>query len=168
MSVSIDIDHVVKRYGDNTVVKGLSPSCRVSFFTLLAIGRVKTTLLRMIIGFNSIEEGEIRLNGKRINDVPVEKRNMGMVFQNYAIFPHMTVRDNVAFGLQMRGAGKADIEKRVDDILKIVKIDHLKDRMPAALSGGQRQLSVLIGLLSSSRQYSSWMNRCPIWMPNFV
>jgi iron(III) transport system ATP-binding protein len=141
MSVSIDIDHVVKRYGDNTVVKGLSLHVKPGeFFTLLGpSGCGKTTLLRMIIGFNSIEEGEIRLNGKRINDVPVEKRNMGMVFQNYAIFPHMTVRDNVAFGLQMRGAGKADIEKRVDDILKIVKIDHLKDRMPAALSGGQQQ-----------------------------
>lgn len=141
MSVSIDIDHVVKRYGDNTVVKGLSLHVKPGeFFTLLGpSGCGKTTLLRMIIGFNSIEEGEIRLNGKRINDVPVEKRNMGMVFQNYAIFPHMTVRDNVAFGLQMRGAGKGDIEKRVDDILKIVKIDHLKDRMPAALSGGQQQ-----------------------------
>ena len=155
MSVSIDIDHVVKRYGDNTVVKGLSLHVKPGeFFTLLGpSGCGKTTLLRMIIGFNSIEEGEIRLNGKRINDVPVEKRNMGMVFQNYAIFPHMTVRDNVAFGLQMRGAGKGDIEKRVDDILKIVKIDHLKDRMPAALSGGQQQ-RVALARAIVSRKYS--------------
>ena len=170
MSVSIDIDHVVKRYGDNTVVKGLSLHVKPGeFFTLLGpSGCGKTTLLRMIIGFNSIEEGEIRLNGKRINDVPVEKRNMGMVFQNYAIFPHMTVRDNVAFGLQMRGAGKADIEKRVDDILKIVKIDHLKTVCPPPFPAASSSGLPWRGLLSSSRQYSSWMNRCPIWMPNFV
>ncbi|RGS74755.1 ABC transporter ATP-binding protein [Mitsuokella sp. AF21-1AC] len=141
MSVSIDIDHVVKRYGDNTVVKGLSAKILPGeFFTLLGpSGCGKTTLLRMIIGFNSIEEGEIRLNGKRINEVPTDHRNMGMVFQNYAIFPHMSVKDNVAFGLRMRKVPEKEIWPKVEKILQVVKIDHLQNRMPTELSGGQQQ-----------------------------
>ena len=141
MSVSIDIDHVVKKYGSNTVINGLSLSVRPGeFFTLLGpSGCGKTTLLRMIIGFNSIEGGTISVGGRVINDVSPDKRNMGMVFQNYAIFPHMSVKDNVAFGLRMRKVPEKEIEERVDHMLKVVKIDHLKDRMPVALSGGQQQ-----------------------------
>ena len=141
MSVAIDIDKVVKRYGDTTVIDGLSLSIRAGeFFTLLGpSGCGKTTLLRMIIGFNSIEGGAISVGGKVINNVSPDKRNMGMVFQNYAIFPHMSVKDNVAFGLRMRKVAEKEIEERVDRILKVVKIDHLKDRMPVALSGGQQQ-----------------------------
>ena len=141
MSVSIDIDKVVKKYGDTVVVNGLSVDIMPGeFFTLLGpSGCGKTTLLRMIIGFNSIEGGTISVDGNVINDVATDKRNMGMVFQNYAIFPHMSVKDNVAFGLRMRKVPEKEIEERVDKILKIVKIDHLKDRMPTALSGGQQQ-----------------------------
>ena len=141
MSVSIDIDHVVKKYGSNTVINGLSLSVKPGeFFTLLGpSGCGKTTLLRMIIGFNSIEGGTISVGGRVMNDVSPDKRNMGMVFQNYAIFPHMSVRDNVAFGLRMRNIPEKDIEERVDRMLLVVKIDHLKDRMPVALSGGQQQ-----------------------------
>lgn len=141
MSVAIKIDQVTKRYGDHTVIKGLSAEIRPGeFFTLLGpSGCGKTTLLRMIIGFNSIEEGIIRINNTVINDVPVNKRNMGMVFQDYAVFPHMTVGDNVAFGLKMKKMGKEQIKQEVNRILEVVKIDDLKDRMPAALSGGQRQ-----------------------------
>lgn len=141
MSVSIDIDHVIKRYGNNTVINGLSLSVKAGeFFTLLGpSGCGKTTLLRMVIGFNSIEGGTISVGGKVMNDVSPDKRNMGMVFQNYAIFPHMSVKDNVAFGLRMRKVPEKEIEERVDHILKVVKIDHLKDRMPVALSGGQQQ-----------------------------
>ena len=93
----------------------------------------------MIIGFNSIEGGEIKIDGKVINNIPTNKRNMGMVFQNYAIFPHMSVRDNVAFGLKNRKVPQDQIESQVDEILKVVKIDHLKKRMPSKLSGGQQQ-----------------------------
>ncbi len=141
MSVAIEIDNVVKKYGDNTVIKGLSAEIRPGeFFTLLGpSGCGKTTLLRMIIGFNSIEGGEIRVDGKAINNIPVNKRNMGMVFQDYAVFPHMNVKSNVGFGLKMRKVSSQEMEQRVDEILKVVKIDDLKDRMPAALSGGQRQ-----------------------------
>ena len=141
MSVSINIDKVVKKYGDTVGVNGLSVDIMPGeFFTLLGpSGCGKTTLLRMIIGFNSIEGGTISVDGNVINDVATDKRNMGMVFQNYAIFPHMSVKDNVAFGLRMRKVPEKEIEERVDKILKIVKIDHLKDRMPTALSGGQQQ-----------------------------
>ncbi len=141
MSVSIHIDNVVKKYSDHTVIDGLSLDVRPGeFFTLLGpSGCGKTTLLRMIIGFNSIEGGEIRIGDRRINDVPPNQRNMGMVFQNYAIFPHMSVRDNVAFGLKMRGVSAEEIDRRVDEILRVVKIDALRNRMPTALSGGQQQ-----------------------------
>lgn len=102
MSVSINIDNVVKKFGNDTIINGLSLDIHPGeFFTLLGpSGCGKTTLLRMIIGFNSIEGGDINIDGVLINNTPVNKRNMGMVFQNYAIFPHMSVKDNVAFGLK--------------------------------------------------------------------
>lgn len=141
MSVSIDIDNVVKKFGENTVIKGLSLHIRPGeFFTLLGpSGCGKTTLLRMIIGFHSIEGGTISVDHTVINDIPVNRRNMGMVFQNYAIFPHMSVAENVAFGLKQRNVPKEQRAAMVDEILKIVKIDHLKDRMPTQMSGGQQQ-----------------------------
>lgn len=141
MSVAINIENVVKRFGKDTVIDGLSLDIKPGeFFTLLGpSGCGKTTLLRMIIGFNSIEGGQIKIDGKVINDIPTTKRNMGMVFQNYAIFPHMSVKDNIAFGLKNRKVPKSEIQKKVDEILKVVKIDHLKDRMPQKLSGGQQQ-----------------------------
>lgn len=141
MSVSIDIENVVKKYGKDTIINGLSLNIKPGeFFTLLGpSGCGKTTLLRMIIGFNSIEGGLIKVGGRVINNISPDKRNMGMVFQNYAIFPHMSVRDNVAFGLRMRNIPEKDIAKQVDEILKVVKIDHLQDRMPVMLSGGQQQ-----------------------------
>lgn len=141
MSVAINIENVVKRFGKDTIINGLSLDVKPGeFFTLLGpSGCGKTTLLRMIIGFNSIEGGEIKIDGHVVNDIPTNKRNMGMVFQNYAIFPHMSVRDNVAFGLKNRKIPKEQIEPMVDEILKVVKIDHLKNRMPSKLSGGQQQ-----------------------------
>lgn len=141
MSVSINIDNVIKKFGDNTVIKGLSTKIKPGeFFTLLGpSGCGKTTLLRMIIGFNSIEGGTIKLDDTVINDIPTNKRNMGMVFQNYAIFPHMSVAENVAFGLKQRKVPKDQIDKMVDEILDVVKIGHLKHRMPTQMSGGQQQ-----------------------------
>ena len=85
----------------------------------------------MIIGFNSIEAGEIRVDGKVVNRIPTNKRNMGMVFQNYAVFPHMSVRDNVAYGLKNRHVPKEERYRRVDEILKLVKIDSYADRPPS-------------------------------------
>ncbi|NLB90441.1 MAG: ABC transporter ATP-binding protein, partial [Clostridiales bacterium] len=91
------------------------------------------------IGFNTIEGGQIKVDGKLINNVPTNKRNMGMVFQNYAVFPHMSVRDNVAYGLKTRGLSKAERYKQVEEILRLVKIADYANRMPDQLSGGQQQ-----------------------------
>ena len=141
MSVAITVDNVVKKYGEKIIIDGLSLYIKPGeFFTLLGpSGCGKTTLLRMIIGFNSIEGGEIKIDDEVVNHIPVNKRNMGMVFQNYAIFPHMSVKDNVAFGLKNKKLSKQEIESKVNDILKVVKIEEFKDRMPERLSGGQQQ-----------------------------
>jgi iron(III) transport system ATP-binding protein len=141
MSVNIKIRNAVKRYGNNTIISDLSLDIKEGeFFTLLGpSGCGKTTLLRMIAGFNSIEGGDIYFSDKRINDLDPAKRNIGMVFQNYAIFPHLSVKKNVAFGLQNRKQSKEMIEIETEKFLKLMQIYQFKDRMPEKLSGGQQQ-----------------------------
>lgn len=141
MSVEISISHGVKKYGQTTVIPDLSLNIKNGeLFTLLGpSGCGKTTLLRMIAGFNSIEGGEFCFNGKRINEMEPGKRNIGMVFQNYAIFPNMTVRKNVEFGLKNRGVEKSRMKEEVDRFLKLVHVDQYAERMPDRLSGGQQQ-----------------------------
>lgn len=141
MSVKIKIDNALKKYGDNVVISNLDLEIKKGeFFTLLGpSGCGKTTLLRMIAGFNSIEGGDFYFNEKRINDMDPGVRNIGMVFQNYAIFPHLSVKDNVAFGLTNRKIEKDEIASRTDEFLKLMQIDEFKDRMPDRLSGGQQQ-----------------------------
>ena len=110
------------------------------FFTLLGpSGCGKTTLLRMIAGFNSIEAGTISFDGTVINERPVAERNIGMVFQNYALFPQMTAAKNVGFGLQTRKIARAESERRIEQALESVRMVHLKDRLPGQMSGGQQQ-----------------------------
>lgn len=137
----ISIKNVVKKYGDNTVIPDLSAEIADGeLFTLLGpSGCGKTTLLRMIAGFNSIEGGDICFNDNRINDMDPSKRNIGMVFQNYAIFPNLTVRDNVAFGLKNRKMDKEKIKTETDKYLNLMQIMEYADRMPNQLSGGQQQ-----------------------------
>ncbi len=141
MSNQVIIKDAVKRYGDFTALNGVSLDIHEGeFFTLLGpSGCGKTTLLRMIAGFNSIEGGDFYFGDKRINDVPAHKRDIGMVFQNYAIFPHLTVRENVAYGLKARKVPAKDIAPRVNEALELVQISHLADRKPNELSGGQQQ-----------------------------
>ena len=141
MSVSIHIRNAVKKYGEHTVIPDLSLDInKGELFTLLGpSGCGKTTLLRMIAGFNSIEGGDFYFGDKRINDIDPGKRNIGMVFQNYAIFPHLTVRKNVAFGLKNRKIPSDKIRQETDVFLKLVKIDDYAERMPDKLSGGQQQ-----------------------------
>jgi multiple sugar transport system ATP-binding protein len=99
----------------------------------------KSTTLRMVAGLEDITEGELLIDGERMNDIPPKDRNIAMVFQNYALYPHMTVFDNMAFGLKIKKVPKAEIDKRVREAAKILDIDKLLDRKPRALSGGQRQ-----------------------------
>lgn len=137
----ISIKHAVKKYGNNTVIPDLNALIKDGeLFTLLGpSGCGKTTLLRMIAGFNSIEGGDICFNDTRINDMDPSKRNIGMVFQNYAIFPNMTVRDNVAFGLKNRKMDKDKIKEQTDKYLNLMQIMQYAERMPNQLSGGQQQ-----------------------------
>ncbi len=135
------VQNAVKKYGNNTVISDLNVEIKGGeLFTLLGpSGCGKTTLLRMIAGFNSIEGGDIYFNDTRINDMDPSKRNIGMVFQNYAIFPNMTVRDNVAFGLKNRKMEKEKIREETEKYLKLMQIEQYADRMPNQLSGGQQQ-----------------------------
>ncbi|MBZ4664508.1 MAG: peptide transporter substrate-binding protein [Caloramator sp.] len=141
MSVAIKIENVVKKYEKTTVIPNLSLDIKNGeFFTLLGpSGCGKTTLLRMIAGFNSIDGGYIKFDDEVINQIPAYKRNIGMVFQNYAIFPHLTVKENVEYGLKLRKIPKAESDKRVEEMLKTVKMYDYKDRLPDRLSGGQQQ-----------------------------
>ena len=141
MSVNIKIKNAIKRYGTNTVISDISLDIKEGeFFTLLGpSGCGKTTLLRMIAGFNTIEGGDFFFNDKRINAIDPSKRNIGMVFQNYAIFPHLTVKQNVAFGLKNRKYSKEDTERETLKFLELMQIEQYKDRMPDKLSGGQQQ-----------------------------
>lgn len=141
MSVNIVIKNAQKKYGDKVIIENLSVDIKEGeFFTLLGpSGCGKTTLLRMIAGFNSIEGGDFFFNEKRINDLDPSKRNIGMVFQNYAIFPHLSVEKNVEFGLKNRNTPKDIMATEVDNFLKLMQINEYRDRMPDRLSGGQQQ-----------------------------
>ena len=141
MSEEIIIKHALKKYGDNVIIPDLSLDIREGeFFTLLGpSGCGKTTLLRMIAGFNSIEGGDFFFGEKRINDLDPAKRNIGMVFQNYAIFPHYTVRKNVEFGLKNKKFPKDKIKTQSEKFMQLMQIDQYADRMPERLSGGQQQ-----------------------------
>jgi len=141
MSVNIRVKNAIKKFGDNTVISDVSLDIHdKELFTLLGpSGCGKTTLLRMIAGFNSIEGGEFFFNEKKINDMEVSHRNIGMVFQNYAIFPHYSVRQNVEFGLKNRKYDKEKIQTEADKFLKLMQIFDFRDRKPEQLSGGQQQ-----------------------------
>jgi len=141
VSDKISIRHALKKYGDNVIIPDLNLEINEGeFFTLLGpSGCGKTTLLRMIAGFNSIEGGDFYFNDRRINDLDPAKRNIGMVFQNYAIFPHLTVRKNVEFGLKNRKMSKEQIREQTDKFMKLMHVDEYADRLPERLSGGQQQ-----------------------------
>ena len=141
MAVSIHIKNVMKKYENNVVIRDLSADITSGeLFTLLGpSGCGKTTLLRMIAGFNTVEHGTIAFDDQVINDIPVYKRNFGMVFQNYAIFPNMTVYRNIEYGLKNKKLSKDEVKRRVEAIMETVQITQYKDRYPDKLSGGQQQ-----------------------------
>jgi spermidine/putrescine ABC transporter ATP-binding subunit len=137
----LDIDGVTKRFGALTAVDAVSLGIRENeFFALLGpSGCGKTTLLRMLAGFETPNGGTIRLGGADITRVPPNRRPLNMMFQSYALFPHMSVRRNVAYGLEMERLGRAEIRDRVEAILRTTHLDGLAERRPDQLSGGQKQ-----------------------------
>ncbi|CAG7627304.1 Spermidine/putrescine import ATP-binding protein PotA [Paenibacillus solanacearum] len=143
MSKNIDVElkNIQKKFGSNVVVDHFNLQIEqgecVSFLGPSGCG--KTTTLNMIAGFLDPDEGELIIKGKRMNGVPSNKRDLGMVFQTYSLFPHMTIFENVAYGLKLRKVPKAETAARVNKVLELVKLPHISDRYPRQLSGGQRQ-----------------------------
>ena len=138
---TVTFDHVYKRYGDVTAVSDFNLEIKDGEFMVFVgpSGCGKTTSLRMIAGLEEISEGELRIGDKVVNDVAPKDRDIAMVFQSYALYPHMSVRDNLAFGLKLRKVPKADIAKRINEAAGILQLEKLLDRKPKELSGGQRQ-----------------------------
>jgi putative spermidine/putrescine transport system ATP-binding protein/spermidine/putrescine transport system ATP-binding protein len=132
---------IMKRFGKVMAVEKMDFDIEEgSLVTLLGpSGCGKTTLLRMVAGLEEPTEGDIFIKGKRINDTPIHKRNLGMIFQNYALFPHKTIFDNVAFGLKYRNVSKEEIKEKVTRALEMVRLPGVENRMPSQLSGGQQQ-----------------------------
>jgi spermidine/putrescine transport system ATP-binding protein len=137
----IQLDAVTRRFGELVAVDGISLEIAAGeFFSLLGpSGCGKTTTLRMIAGFEEPDEGRIHLAGEDVTDVSPKRRNVNMVFQDYALFPHMTVADNVGFGLRLKRVGREEMGSRIGEMLQIVRLEGLADRRPGELSGGQRQ-----------------------------
>jgi multiple sugar transport system ATP-binding protein len=138
---TVTFEHVTKKYGDVLAVDDLQLAINDGEFMVLVgpSGCGKTTSLRMIAGLEEISSGQLKIGDRVVNDVPPKDRDIAMVFQSYALYPHMTVRDNMAFGLKLRKLPKADIEKRVNEAAAILSLEKLLDRKPKELSGGQRQ-----------------------------
>lgn len=138
---AVELKNVVKRYGEFTAVKCMDLTVPDnSFVTFLGpSGCGKTTTLRMIAGLTDITEGDLLIRGKRVNSLPIHKRNLGLVFQSYALFPHKTIYDNIAFGLKYRKINKADIREKVNRALDLVQLPNVAERYPNQLSGGQQQ-----------------------------
>jgi len=135
------LHRVVKRYGSTTVIHGVDLEVKDGEFVVFVgpSGCGKSTLLRMIAGLESVTEGDLLIDGKRVNDISAAQRGLAMVFQSYALYPHMTVYQNLAFGLENLGTPRAEIDSKVQAAAKMLKLDALLDRRPTQLSGGQRQ-----------------------------
>lgn len=160
MSLNVELKGVSKHYGDFTALHETSLHiANGEFITILGpSGSGKTTLLKLVSGFESTSSGRVFIGDKDITDSPPHKRGIGMVFQNYALFPHMTVFDNISFPLKMRKADKKTIQQKVNDVLELVQLEQFRDRYPAQLSGGQRQRVALARPLSLTRQFCCSMN----------
>jgi multiple sugar transport system ATP-binding protein len=138
---NIQLKNVTKSYGAHQVIKGVDLDIRRGEFMVFVgpSGCGKSTLLRLISGLESITTGDLIFDGKRVNNIIPSERGIAMVFQSYALYPHMKVYDNMAFGMKLAGSSKEEMDKRVRQAAKMLQIDHLLDRLPKQLSGGQRQ-----------------------------
>jgi len=148
--MSIEISHVSKRFGSFVALDDVSLSIPAGQLTALLgpSGGGKSTLLRIVAGLETADSGRVEIEGVDATNVPPQKRNVGFVFQHYAAFKHLTVRRNVAFGLEIRHRPKAEIRARVDELLALVHLEQFADRLPAQLSGGQRQRMALARALA--------------------
>jgi putative spermidine/putrescine transport system ATP-binding protein len=146
----LEIDRVSKRYGDVIAVRDLTLDVADGEFVVLLgpSGCGKTTMLRIVAGFAEPTSGVVRLGGRDVTRLPPWKRNAGLVFQSYALFPHLTVARNVAFGLEMRKVEASQMQGRVADALRLVRLEHLSERLPRQLSGGQQQRVALARALA--------------------
>jgi sulfate/thiosulfate transport system ATP-binding protein len=149
--MSIEIRHVSKRFGEFTAVNDVSLSVDTGSLTALLgpSGSGKSTLLRIVAGLETPDAGDVLLAGEDATGLTPQKRNVGFVFQHYAAFKHMTVRDNIAFALTIRKRPKAEIRERVDELIGLVQLEGFADRYPAQLSGGQRQRMALARALAA-------------------
>jgi multiple sugar transport system ATP-binding protein len=138
---SVTIDRVLKQYGAASVIHGVSVDIEDGEFVTLVgpSGCGKSTLLRMLAGLEDISGGEIRIDGRTVNDIAPKQRDIAMVFQSYALYPHMTVRENMGFALKLQGRDRATIDRLVNDTAGVLALEPLLDRLPKQLSGGQRQ-----------------------------
>src|SRR5271156_5668335 len=137
----VELSGITKQFGDTFAVRDVNIVVNDGEFVVLVgpSGCGKSTILRMIAGLEEITAGEIWINDRLINDIPAKDRNIAMVFQNYALYPHMTVFENMAFGLKLRNYPKAEVQKRVNDAAEILGIKQYLERRPRELSGGERQ-----------------------------
>ena len=137
----LQLKDVNKSFGDVHVIKNVDLEINKGEFVVFVgpSGCGKSTLLRMIAGLETLSSGEISIADRLVMDLPPSKRGIAMVFQSYALYPHMTVYNNMAFSLDLQGFSKSEINERVTEAAKILQMEHLLDRRPAALSGGQRQ-----------------------------
>ncbi|MEO1200467.1 MAG: sn-glycerol-3-phosphate ABC transporter ATP-binding protein UgpC [Pseudomonadota bacterium] len=135
------LDRITKNFGKTEVVRGISAVIEDGAFVVILgpSGCGKSTVLRMIAGLETICSGRIDIGDRRVDDLPPKDRGCAMVFQNYALYPHMTVRGNLAYGLRIAGLSRADRERRIDEAARLLELDGLLDRKPSQLSGGQRQ-----------------------------
>ncbi len=138
---TIKLDNLIKSYGTTEVLHGVNGEIEDGEFVVIVgpSGCGKSTLLRMIAGLETVTEGDVFIGDRRVNDLEPAERDIAMVFQNYALYPHMSVRQNMAYGLKIRGLPKSEINKRVEEAADILEIREYLDRKPRQLSGGQRQ-----------------------------
>jgi sulfate/thiosulfate transport system ATP-binding protein len=148
--VSIEVTNVTKKYGDFYALDDVSVSLPTGQLTALLgpSGGGKSTLLRIIAGLDTADTGTVAIEGTNATKLPPQKRNVGFVFQHYAVFKHMTVAKNVAFGLEIRKTPKAEVKRRVAELLELVHLSQFADRLPSQLSGGQRQRMALARALA--------------------
>ncbi|MGB2078145.1 MAG: maltose/maltodextrin ABC transporter ATP-binding protein MalK [Vibrio sp.] len=139
--MSVRLNNVSKAYGDNLISKDVTMEIEEGEFVVFVgpSGCGKSTLLRCIAGLEDITSGDLYIDDERMNDVPPSKRGVGMVFQSYALYPHLNLFDNMSFGLKLAKADKAEVKRRVDHAADVLQLGHLLERKPKALSGGQRQ-----------------------------